>query len=137
MLLSARSSGATACPRSRRSNVRRCRRCPTMAPACASREARADEGPEHPGPQTWREATVLRSGDSASRATALHQIDPSFRQLFLRRLTAEKDFERERLNPPQEGVGTTRGRSDGTPSDRKSTRLNSSHEWISYAVFCL
>src|SRR5207247_8791103 len=26
----------------------------------------------------------------------------------------------------------------GTPGkDRKSTRLNSSHEWISYAVFCL
>src|SRR5215207_6498067 len=24
-----------------------------------------------------------------------------------------------------------------TPVDRKSTRLNSSHEWISYAVFCL
>src|SRR5438105_11404530 len=24
-----------------------------------------------------------------------------------------------------------------SPSDRKSTRLNSSHEWISYAVFCL
>src|SRR5207247_10466467 len=23
------------------------------------------------------------------------------------------------------------------PQDRKSTRLNSSHEWISYAVFCL
>src|SRR5438105_10594556 len=23
------------------------------------------------------------------------------------------------------------------PLDRKSTRLNSSHEWISYAVFCL
>src|SRR5438105_9783798 len=32
------------------------------------------------------------------------------------------------------------GRRCGTeypPSDRKSTRLNSSHEWISYAVFCL
>src|SRR5207247_7543343 len=28
-----------------------------------------------------------------------------------------------------------RGRSLRT--DRKSTRLNSSHEWISYAVFCL
>src|SRR5207247_6065648 len=27
-------------------------------------------------------------------------------------------------------------RPDG-PLDRKSTRLNSSHEWISYAVFCL
>src|SRR5438105_12561830 len=25
----------------------------------------------------------------------------------------------------------------GGRSDRKSTRLNSSHEWISYAVFCL
>src|SRR6266536_15929 len=25
----------------------------------------------------------------------------------------------------------------GTRADRKSTRLNSSHEWISYAVFCL
>src|SRR5438105_11431089 len=24
-----------------------------------------------------------------------------------------------------------------TGADRKSTRLNSSHEWISYAVFCL
>src|SRR5438105_12100211 len=24
-----------------------------------------------------------------------------------------------------------------TVTDRKSTRLNSSHEWISYAVFCL
>src|SRR5215207_10930542 len=29
-----------------------------------------------------------------------------------------------------------RGRGD-PPGDRKSTRLNSSHEWISYAVFCL
>src|SRR6266536_4883103 len=26
---------------------------------------------------------------------------------------------------------------DRRPRDRKSTRLNSSHEWISYAVFCL
>src|SRR5207247_8327188 len=27
--------------------------------------------------------------------------------------------------------------STGEEQDRKSTRLNSSHEWISYAVFCL
>src|SRR5438105_7310455 len=27
--------------------------------------------------------------------------------------------------------------SDWIAEDRKSTRLNSSHEWISYAVFCL
>src|SRR5207247_11060374 len=29
------------------------------------------------------------------------------------------------------------GRDRGRDRDRKSTRLNSSHEWISYAVFCL
>src|SRR5207247_5004245 len=28
-------------------------------------------------------------------------------------------------------------RSTNVQLDRKSTRLNSSHEWISYAVFCL
>src|SRR5207247_2682420 len=30
-----------------------------------------------------------------------------------------------------------RARHDPRVGDRKSTRLNSSHEWISYAVFCL
>src|SRR5207247_9189026 len=30
-----------------------------------------------------------------------------------------------------------RGAGDIVARDRKSTRLNSSHEWISYAVFCL
>src|SRR5438105_12761612 len=36
--------------------------------------------------------------------------------------------------------GLRPGRHDPAPpgrQDRKSTRLNSSHEWISYAVFCL
>src|SRR6266536_3987298 len=33
-------------------------------------------------------------------------------------------------------IGGRAVRSCVTP-DRKSTRLNSSHEWISYAVFCL
>src|SRR6266849_11179608 len=38
------------------------------------------------------------------------------------------------------GPGHVRGGGrirDGRTADRKSTRLNSSHEWISYAVFCL
>src|SRR5438105_10382794 len=37
-------------------------------------------------------------------------------------------------------LGERHGREHGNPEplrDRKSTRLNSSHEWISYAVFCL
>src|SRR5438309_11960954 len=32
---------------------------------------------------------------------------------------------------------STRARADGRARDRKSTRLNSSHSSISYAVFCL
>src|SRR2546430_10894954 len=38
----------------------------------------------------------------------------------------------EKHAPPKTGVG-----GDGPQSDRKSTRLNSSHSQISYAVFCL
>src|SRR5438309_4140738 len=36
-----------------------------------------------------------------------------------------------------EAVRTQGGRSAGPDRDRKSTRLNSSHSSISYAVFCL
>src|SRR5205807_4713497 len=46
------------------------------------------------------------------------------------------------LNPANPGsgwnaVGTADLNGDGQPEDRKSTRLNSSHLVISYAVFCL
>src|SRR2546429_4596194 len=37
---------------------------------------------------------------------------------------------------PRRGGGR-RGRAAGVAEDRKSTRLNSSHGYISYAVFCL
>src|SRR3712207_7511150 len=41
--------------------------------------------------------------------------------------------------PPQAPAEATEqpGRVESQPSDRKSTRLNSSHANISYAVFCL
>src|SRR5438105_10359082 len=35
------------------------------------------------------------------------------------------------------GYSIGRGQRLSAGEDRKSTRLNSSHEWISYAVFCL
>src|SRR5258708_14531460 len=35
------------------------------------------------------------------------------------------------------GIGTPHATAQVTVSDRKSTRLNSSHQIISYAVFCL
>src|SRR6266536_4260231 len=40
-----------------------------------------------------------------------------------------------RRSPPPPCQPSSLGR--GPLPDRKSTRLNSSHEWISYAVFCL
>src|SRR5438105_10948521 len=38
---------------------------------------------------------------------------------------------------PALGAAVRKGRRGEFAADRKSTRLNSSHEWISYAVFCL
>src|SRR5687768_17903812 len=35
------------------------------------------------------------------------------------------------------GIGDAAGAAGSTSPDRKSTRLNSSHGYISYAVFCL
>src|SRR3712207_8903711 len=47
----------------------------------------------------------------------------------------QDDGEQERLECPE---GGDLGEDDGGPDlDRKSTRLNSSHANISYAVFCL
>src|SRR2546422_3092137 len=43
----------------------------------------------------------------------------------------------ERGLDPHDRLGMLRGESLGLPGDRKSTRLNSSHGYISYAVFCL
>src|SRR5271170_8245071 len=40
-------------------------------------------------------------------------------------------------NDLRTALGNLRGSFAVGPEDRKSTRLNSSHEWISYAVFCL
>src|SRR5438445_3006470 len=42
-----------------------------------------------------------------------------------------------RLGPQPGGAGGLCDRTPGQPVDRKSTRLNSSHANISYAVFCL
>src|SRR5206468_12270064 len=53
------------------------------------------------------------------------------------------DFDRRRVESPARGGPGQRhfleedGRDQGDHQDRKSTRLNSSHDQISYAVFCL
>src|SRR5256885_11888310 len=42
-----------------------------------------------------------------------------------------------RAQEPEARIATTANKSRGREQDRKSTRLNSSHLVISYAVFCL
>src|SRR3712207_6890757 len=43
----------------------------------------------------------------------------------------------DRVEPRGRGRGEMEGQARVPPQDRKSTRLNSSHANISYAVFCL
>src|SRR2546430_10625627 len=52
---------------------------------------------------------------------------------------AREDARRQRVARQEGGPGDPRLRGDGAGEgpDRKSTRLNSSHSQISYAVFCL
>src|SRR5436190_16685845 len=47
------------------------------------------------------------------------------------------DAARGPRHPRRDVRGARLGRADRAPADRKSTRLNSSHTVISYAVFCL
>src|SRR2546422_7151587 len=58
--------------------------------------------------------------------------------LFRSRCQAEPFLFRG-ANPWSRAGGPERrlAQSSGVPADRKSTRLNSSHGYISYAVFCL
>src|SRR5258708_23969259 len=64
--------------------------------------------------------TLFRSADAGLRAGSAHQPGSDSDGRTLRRACSTKIA----------GVGSSGG-------DRKSTRLNSSHQIISYAVFCL
>src|SRR5438105_12694183 len=76
--------------------------------------------------------TTLFRSESQHDLEHLAHLETGQRPLFCGKRGVEphdaglEDAERQR---DQYGAGAQR--------DRKSTRLNSSHEWISYAVFCL
>src|SRR2546430_12205254 len=67
-----------------------------------------------------------------------HELIRQVRRLQIARLHLEKDGPVLPLNGRIRVVGVRRSRRPiELESDRKSTRLNSSHSQISYAVFCL
>src|SRR2546422_8319033 len=66
--------------------------------------------------------TLFRSIDGVRRLRQLPPNQPTMEA---------QDLEVERVGRSQKGMWKARG------VDRKSTRLNSSHGYISYAVFCL
>src|SRR5436309_5620241 len=74
------------------------------------------------GPYSWREPMLTFSGAS-SGALASEDYAGNIGNQILQRFKCTFDYERRVLYLE--------------PSDRKSTRLNSSHVKISYAVFCL
>src|SRR2546422_6832199 len=55
-------------------------------------------------------------------------------QAAVRRL---RDLSSTASDPKADALARLLGERDGKTIDRKSTRLNSSHGYISYAVFCL
>src|SRR6266536_5500081 len=72
--------------------------------------------------------------EDAGRGVARQPLDSAKRGLAESPQCARRALHAERRCLCQVGRHATR--TAGRARDRKSTRLNSSHEWMSYAVFC-
>src|SRR3712207_8054509 len=82
--------------------------------------------------------TLFRSAVRAERPVVLpqrHRVD--HRARVARADGAVRDLLHEGAQPGQLGPQVVVHVDEVLPADRKSTRLNSSHANISYAVFCL
>src|SRR5205814_6502674 len=96
-----------------------------------------------PRPPHLPYTTLSRSSPSASRTTSRRSC-PGDRAWSARPVERDKgEFGGGHLDPPAAALAqypdldAQRHRTAPEPEDRKSTRLNSSHLGISYAVFCL
>src|SRR5687768_18266369 len=79
--------------------------------------------------------TLFRSGEFDSRRALPSADRRSLRQYFSRR---QRNSTKGQRNHTGVRCSTTECDTSGACAlDRKSTRLNSSHGYISYAVFCL
>src|SRR5207247_5061383 len=86
---------------------------------------------------------VFRSTDASAQVARLQaDLQAAQRDRDTLRATEQKLADAERANAEaRREVAELKARlaasAGGAGADRKSTRLNSSYEWISYAVFCL
>src|SRR5690606_39798472 len=102
------------------------------ASAAVVREIRSDRGLDEVGRRTGERVGVV--GDSSSEPSAVSGDDASFEA----RVGSELDAEPTSLKGGGAILDHASDQSgSGAELDRKSTRLNSSHVKISYAVFCL
>src|SRR2546429_6742315 len=79
--------------------------------------------------------TLFRSFSSDSMANLVEQRARFTPEASPLHLTRRQDLLDVRLEPPDLSLYQATAQLEAT--DRKSTRLNSSHGYISYAVFCL
>src|SRR5688572_26422382 len=98
---------------------------------------------EYPGPwlpeplaEPNQESAELASSLTTAFLVLLEQLTPTERAVFLLREVFELDFD-EIARSVGKSEANTRQILTRARGDRKSTRLNSSHSQISYAVFCL
>src|SRR6266536_4434591 len=84
----------------------------------------------------WERRTAAITGEKGQSIfeQRVVEVPSSWSQLALN-VVAQKYFRGNQGTPERET--SVRELIDRVVEDRKSTRLNSSHEWISYAVFCL
>src|SRR5207247_9627411 len=100
---------------------------PCLVPITPPRSSNIHRYPSFSNPFPY--TTLFRSisgychWDSISKSVDLRRTSRALYQLTRRGVLLGQDPSREHHSARRE--------------DRKSTRLNSSHEWISYAVFCL
>src|SRR5256886_3950471 len=94
-------------------------------------------------PEHWLFTIPIRLRSLFRRAKADQELDDELRDHLQRKteeyvakgMTQEEAWRRARLDLG--GIEQTKEKCRDTRRDRKSTRLNSSHSQISYAVFCL
>src|SRR2546422_1862349 len=71
--------------------------------------------------------SMTKSGQSGAKPSCSSSVRASHRSRLTHAASGERRAPLGSMNPVEESK----------PTDRKSTRLNSSHGYISYAVFCL